>query len=512
MSYNINDVLNALTSSYSNNIKVFTDTFGSLNYKDKYGNSLYHLIMRSDANTSTKVLGVFTLIYAGVDASSKNDWGDNFLHTAIRMHLPISAVGVILDELKKKRGRFLLNDKNRDGDTLFHVGVYSITDEIDLLALIKILRKHHFDFSVCNNRGESCASLINSCYRFSENYKKEILLIMNESSLRRDKMNDDDDRTSRKIVNRTDNIDKYGTILNEKEYNNPCAIGRDEEIKKIIVSLATGDKLPILVGPSGVGKTTIVDELVYRIKNGMVPKFLADKIVYEVHTSSILAGTKYRGSLEENLKEIFDFVTSNDALLFLDEFHTVFGAGSTDSDKTDAAGMIKTYIDRYNLQVIGATTSYEYEEYMAKDALKRRFDVIKIEELDHDKLYDVVLHVIENISTRRDIGINRYVIDNIKEIAQILITLTDNKNRKYDDKIYNPDLVISIIKRAFAYVLVSDDEELMLKHIIMSIEDCERLYPSSKEIAIKNLNEIDTKTKPLVREKVISFNAYKKEL
>ena len=151
-------------------------------------------------------------------------------------------------------------------------------------------------------------------------------------------------------------------FLNYKEYKESPAIGRDKEINKIIISLATEKKLPLLVGPSGVGKTSIVDELAYRIINDDVPSFLKGKIIYEVHMSNILAGTKYRGDFENNMKEVINFAIKNNAILFIDEFHMVFGAGANEKDNTDAASILKTFIDRYNLKVIGATTEVEYEE------------------------------------------------------------------------------------------------------------------------------------------------------
>ena len=147
---------------------------------------------------------------------------------------------------------------------------------------------------------------------------------------------------------------------------------------------------------------------------------------------------------------------------------------------------------------------------MAHDALKRRFEVIKVDELADKKLQNVVLYTFENLAERKEVTISNEVRDHLDEIVQILIDLTKDKNRKYDDKIYNPDLVISIINRAFAYILVNDDMELMLKHVVMGIEDSERLYPSAKEIAIKNINLLTTKAKTLKREKVIEFSSYKK--
>ena len=486
-------VLNELSEDINNNVKIFIDNYETLNYMDSYKNTLYHLIIKSDTSDYYKLLGIWTLINSNINPNIKKDNGDTFLHTGIKSLISSKLFDAILSLFEKSDNKFKIDLVNDDGDNLFHTVIHYINDENEIKEYVKILKKYHFDFSKNNNSNISCYDLVNCRLSISKKDREEIISIMDGS-------------------NKTNNINKYGNILNDKVYDGIQAYGRDKEINKVIVSLATDNKLPILVGPSGVGKTSIIDELVYRIQNDKVPSFLKDKMIYEIHMSNILAGTEYRGSFEDNMMEIFNFAINNEAIIFIDEFHMAFGAGVSEHDKTDAASMLKTYIDRYDLQVIGATTIDEYNEYMANDALKRRFELVKVNELDDNKLYKIARNTFNKLSIIKNIDIDEYVYDNIDDIIKILLELTKDKNRKYDDKIYNPDLLISIIKRAYAYVLVDNDNLLKIKHLIMSIDDCERLYPSSKEIAIKDINNIGIINKnSLKKEKIINFNEYKKE-
>ncbi len=498
---NILEVLNQLSDDLSSNIKIFTDNYETLDYMDNQRNSLYHLIIMSNASDFKKLLGIWTLINANVNPNIKRINGDTFLHSGIIYEMSAKLFDAILSLFDKSDNKFDLSNINNDRNNLFHMIICYINDGNEIKEFAKILKKHNFDFEKVNKYNKTCYDLINIRLGIPKHDREEIVSIMNGSYKENDK-----------LIGKTKSINAYGTILNDKVYDGTQAYGRDKEINKIIVSLATDNKLPILVGPSGVGKTTIVDELAYRIQNNKVPNFLKNKIIYEVHMANILAGTKYRGALEENLQEIFDFVIKNNAILFIDEFHMAFGAGANEYDKSDAASMIKTYIDRYDLQVIGATTSQEYNEYMANDALKRRFELVKINELDDNKLYNIALNTFNNLSITRVIEIDEFVYNNIDKIINILLDLTNDKNRKYDDKIYNPDLLIGIITRAFAYVLAEDDNLLKLEHIIMSINDNERIYDSVKKIAINNINNIDyNKIEVLKKEKIINLSEYKKK-
>lgn len=287
-----------------------------------------------------------------------------------------------------------------------------------------------------------------------------------------------------------------GKILNDKVYPYEPAIGREQELKAVITTLASQKKSPILVGESGTGKTTIVDELVYKIQKNEVPNFLKNKQVIELDTSSIVAETRYRGDFEEKLKKVINYVISNDSLLFIDEIHTIYGAGSSSNDDNDIAEMLKKAIDRENIRVIGTTTSEEYNEYFSKDALKRRFEPIIIKEPNKEILQMITNQTFYNFSNNVNISLDE-IESSLNQITEILINSTQNSCRNYNDKVNNPDLIISIIDKAFADARMNDLDSLTINNIIYAVETCSRIYDSIKEKAINELKTLKPKTKSL---------------
>jgi ATP-dependent Clp protease ATP-binding subunit ClpB len=180
-------------------------------------------------------------------------------------------------------------------------------------------------------------------------------------------------------------LDKYGrdvTDLARKNKIDPV-IGRDEEIRRVIQVLSRRTKNnPVLIGEPGVGKTAIVEGLAQRIVRGDVPEGLKDKRIFELNIGSLLAGAKYRGEFEERLKAVLKEIASSEGqiILFIDELHTVVGAGAAEG-AVDAANMLKPMLARGELHTIGATTLDEYRKYVEKDAaLERRFQPIYVGE------------------------------------------------------------------------------------------------------------------------------------
>ena len=302
--------------------------------------------------------------------------------------------------------------------------------------------------------------------------------------------NEEDKTNNNKTKN--DKELNYITNLTNKNFKSEPAIGRDNEVKELIVSLALDKKMPILVGPSGTGKTTIVDELAYKIQKNEVPDFLKNKEIMELDMTSLMSGTKFVGTLESKVKNLIDYAVSKDAIVFIDEIHTIYGAGATMNDNNDVAGMIKQAIDRKGLRVIGTTTDYEYNEYFSKDALKRRFEKIMVKEPDNDTLYIIVEKVFNDYSNKNNIKL----FDNMDSIISSLVELTNNpKHKTYDDKVCNPDLVIGIIDKIFADAKVYNQTKLTKENIIYGINSCSRVYDVSKEKAIESLDIKEEKGK-----------------
>ena len=172
------------------------------------------------------------------------------------------------------------------------------------------------------------------------------------------------------IVNSKLELFNVGTILNDKVASFDTVIGREKELNNLIEVLLRKKKSnPLLIGSAGVGKTAIVEELARRIKNKEVPTMLEDKIIVELPMGDLVSGTKYRGEFEERLTKIIKEVIKNkNIILFIDEVHTMVNAGGAEG-AINAGDILKPYLARGELKVIGATTTGEYEKFIAKDKL-----------------------------------------------------------------------------------------------------------------------------------------------
>ena len=314
--------------------------------------------------------------------------------------------------------------------------------------------------------------------------------------------NDSARNNSNNNSNTKNSSSKY-KILTEKRFKTEPIIGRENKLKELMIALASNNKSAILVGPSGVGKSVIVNELAYLIQNGNVPKFLKDKKIIKVNVSDFTAGTRYRGDMEERFNSLIDIVRKENAILFIDEIHTIVGAGTTDGDKLNVSEMLKPVLDDGNIKVIGTTTNEEYNKFFETTALKRRFEKISINEPDNILLSNIIRKTFIdyfNITNISALEIENYLDSIIEE----LIKLTSKKNRTYNDIENNPSLVISIIDKAFAEAKLLDNEYLEIDNIIYGINSCNRLYNTSKETTINNLINL-TKVKPKTLKKVIEL-------
>lgn len=212
-------------------------------------------------------------------------------------------------------------------------------------------------------------------------------------------------------------------------------LGRDEETKTLITTLAKDTKRnAVLVGEAGVGKTAIVEKLTWLIVTGNCPEKFKGYNIVSLDVNSIIAGTEYRGSAEERFKQLINFLDDNPkCILFIDEIHTLLGAGACREGDLDLANALKPILARNTTQVIGATTSDEYKKYFSKDsALKRRFRPIEVKEPKIHEVYPMIKNQIKRLSKSHGVTISKEVVDMVIFYASCFNKETKNPDRSLD--------------------------------------------------------------------------------
>ena len=283
---------------------------------------------------------------------------------------------------------------------------------------------------------------------------------------------------------------EYGIDLNEEINNDEVVVCREKEIERIIETLLRHKKNnPLLVGNAGVGKTAIVEELARRINKKEVPEELLDNKIVMLEMGNLVSGTKYRGEFEEKLTKIIDkAIKYKNVILFIDEIHTMVNAGSADG-AISASDILKPYLARGNIKIIGATTTFEYNKYFMKDkALMRRFEKILVNEPSINDTKTILKSVKKDYEKYHNVKITDKNIEDIVTLSDLYI----------HDKC-NPDKSIELLDTICAKVKtkkIVNSKNDNLKEIVLKKNDCIKKNDFDKAMFYKTLeNNIKSKGK-----------------
>ncbi len=333
---------------------------------------------------------------------------------------------------------FLNKSKNKLIDTE-HI-LLALSQEEDSIA-IKILKKSGIDKQLLEKSIKEYIDIDDS-----------IELIVNQIDI--------EDKKKDKLKIST--LEKYAINLNDNAKNNKIdpLIGREKEVQRIIQVLSRRTKNnPVVIGDPGVGKTAIIEGLAIKIEEKDVPKSLENKIIYNLDISGVLAGAKYRGEFEERIKKIIDeAINAKEIILFIDEIHTIVGAGATGENPMDASSILKPVLSRGDIQVIGATTIDGYRKNIEKDvALERRLQPIIVEEPTKEDAIKILNGLKNKYEKHHNVKITDDAIKQAVELSSRYIT----------DR-YLPDKAVDIIDESASRVSINKFKSKKGKRIVDS--------------------------------------------
>ena len=295
-------------------------------------------------------------------------------------------------------------------------------------------------------------------------------------------------------------LERYGEDLTAKEFITDPAIGRDNEIKQMILTLLTPEKSALLVGKPGIGKTAIVEGLAYRIIKGYVPDVLLNYKIIKINISSLIGSTTSNGESENRIDLLVrELATKDNVIVFIDETHLLVNKDGG----MDFANMLKAGLDRGTIKLIGATTTEEYERYILRDrAFLRRFSKIEVAEADKETTVAILMGTLTKIE--RKIGVKCEYTAYIKEkIMRFIVEMTDEYKRVYEIASRYPDICLTIVSNAFTFALYDNNNTVTLKHFYKAICNAKNIYDDAR---IKEIERFKKEFAVIIKEEGIDVN------
>lgn len=281
-------------------------------------------------------------------------------------------------------------------------------------------------------------------------------------------------------------LENYGENFQKNNYITNPAIGRDEQIKQLILILLTPDKSAVLIGKPGVGKTATVEGLAYRIQRNLIPDVLKGYQVIKINTAALLGTDPVTG--ESKVQTLIDELKDKTKLiLFIDEIHTLMG---TKGEALDFANMFKPALDRGDIKVIGATTTEEYERYILRDkAFVRRFQKVEIFEPTRSENIQILLGTLPKIEYRT--GAKLMYSPYIQQRIMAFITdITSEFKRIYEIGSRYPDVSLTILQQAFSNALFDNRREVNIIDIRQAIINSKNIYPDVIKKGLPEFNKL----------------------
>lgn len=281
-------------------------------------------------------------------------------------------------------------------------------------------------------------------------------------------------------------IGMYGEILTDKQYITNPAIARDEEINKMILALITPDKSALLVGKPGIGKTALVEGLAYRIHANQVPNVLLGWRIIKINLPALLGKMIVNGVEVSKLQMLINEIDNIEkTILFIDEVHLLVAHNNGAVD-LDFANMLKPYLDRGRILMIGATTSEEYEQYILRDrAFVRRFIKIDIAEAMGADVVKILEGTFPKFERQMGVKIN-YSEFQRERIFAWIVDHTSEYKRIYEVQNRYPDICLTIVSSACSYALFENSPIVTLKHFYLAMKNTNTIYDDSKVKAIED--------------------------